>query len=217
VNLAGTLRDRVVVETGASSTDEGRVIAVSGNVGRENDINALFSQAMSSFSRIDAAVTHAGRGGSLSRPPRYFARRMEPGDRCEPERNLPDLQSRCKSDVRWREGGSILVTWSSSAQLAHDETLPYVTSKATMLGMVNAMALNLAGHGIRVNALISGTTATPAMIALPGHAERLARELPLGELATVTELTRRAVFVLGNAIPHLAGSQLKVDSERTIA
>ena len=51
-----------------------------------------------------------------------------------------------------------------------------------------------------VNAFISGTIATPAMIGLPGHAERLARELPLGELVTVTELARRAVFVLGDAI-----------------
>lgn len=52
--------------------------------------------------------------------------------------------------------------------------------------------------------------------AMPGHLEAAARELPLGEAVAPEELGRYAAFVLGDALPHLTGALLTLDSGRTI-
>lgn len=114
-------------------------------------------------------------------------------------------------------GGSIIATGSSTALRGMPGLTPYVAAKAGVHGLVRQLALELAPHRIRVNTLVPGTTATPLALALPGHLEAAAAALPMGEVVAPEELGRYVAFALSDALPHMTGSMLCVDSGRTIA
>lgn len=113
--------------------------------------------------------------------------------------------------------GSILVTGSSSAVRVVPGLSAYIASKAGVHMLTQALALELAGKGTRVNLLVPGQTNTPAIAAMPGYRERVEPLLPMQELVEPEELARLAAFALSDAAPHMTGSILKIDSGRTIA
>lgn len=115
------------------------------------------------------------------------------------------------------EGGSIIATGSSTALRGMTGLTPYVAAKAGVHGLMRQLALELSPHRIRVNTLVPGTTATPLARALPGHLEAAAQALPLGSVVEPEELGRYVAFALSDAMPHMTGALLTVDSGRTIA
>jgi NAD(P)-dependent dehydrogenase (short-subunit alcohol dehydrogenase family) len=114
-------------------------------------------------------------------------------------------------------GGSIIATGSSTALRGMAGLTPYVAAKAGVHGLMRQLALELAPHRIRVNTLVPGTTATPLARALPGHLEAAAGALPMGEPVEPEELGRYFAFALSDAMPHMTGAMLCVDSGRIIA
>ncbi|OWJ86961.1 hypothetical protein CDV51_09190 [Haematobacter massiliensis] len=115
------------------------------------------------------------------------------------------------------QGGSIIATGSSTALRAMAGLTPYTAAKAGVHGLMRQLALELAPHRIRVNTLVPGTTATPLAKALPGHLEAAAAALPMGAPVDPEELGRYVAFALSDAMPHMTGSLLTLDSGRTVA
>lgn len=115
------------------------------------------------------------------------------------------------------KGGSIIATGSSTALRGMEGLTPYVAAKAGVHGLMRQLALELAPHRIRVNTLVPGTTATALARAMPGHLEAAASALPLGEPVEPEELGRYVAFALSDAMPHMTGAMLCVDSGRVIA
>ncbi|WP_228823458.1 SDR family NAD(P)-dependent oxidoreductase [Nocardia blacklockiae] len=128
-----------------------------------------------------------------------------------------------------RSGGGTIVVTSSSNALATDAGRgAYTASKRALVGLVQSAALDYAGDGIRVNALVPGTTDTELVRnagplgALPDDAYRVAMRqwaktnVPgLGRLATPEEI---AAFALTLAAPehgYLTGAQLVIDGGKT--
>lgn len=115
------------------------------------------------------------------------------------------------------QGGAIIATGSSTALRAMAGLTPYTAAKAGVHGLMRQLALELAPHRIRVNTLVPGTTATPLAKALPGHLEAAALALPMGAPVEPEELGRYVAFALSDAMPHMTGSLLTLDSGRTVA
>jgi len=115
------------------------------------------------------------------------------------------------------QGGSIVITGSSTAIRPLSGFLPYIAAKGGLHAMAEALALELGSHRIRVNTLVPGTTATPLTHAMDGYLAKAALALPLGEVTEAAELGRYVAFALSDAVPHMTGSLLKVDSGRTVA
>jgi NAD(P)-dependent dehydrogenase (short-subunit alcohol dehydrogenase family) len=119
--------------------------------------------------------------------------------------------------IRQGRGGSLIATGSSTAVRPISNSAAYIASKGGVHAMMQALALELGPHKIRVNTLVPGQTATPPLIAIEGYLDKAAKLLPLQEVAEPEELARYVVFALGDAAPHMTGTLLKVDSGRTIA
>jgi 3-oxoacyl-[acyl-carrier protein] reductase len=100
-----------------------------------------------------------------------------------------------------------IVNISSSAVRGDPRGVHYSSSKAGVVGLTRAMALALAPHRIRVNAIAPGTTDT----AQPryGHTEEQllarARETPFGRMATPQEIARVAVFLASEDAAWVTG------------
>ncbi len=90
-----------------------------------------------------------------------------------------------------------IVNLSSSSVRGHPLGVHYAASKAGVIGMTRSMALALAPHGIRVNAVAPGLTDTAQPRYQFSEAEMLqqSRLVPLGAMATPDEIADIIVFL----------------------
>jgi NAD(P)-dependent dehydrogenase (short-subunit alcohol dehydrogenase family) len=93
-----------------------------------------------------------------------------------------------------------------------------VATKGAAVQLARALALDWAPDGIRVNAVCPGLVDTPMLAAfvdaLPDAGEarrRLAREQPLGRLATPSECADAVMFLTSAAASFVTGVALPVD------
>lgn len=187
------------------------------DITRSDDLRALFERASSTSGRLDGVIANAGIAGvktpalelSLSEFERLVAINLTG--------TFNTVTEAARMMVRQGGGGSIIATGSSTVLRAMPGLMGYTAAKAGVHAMIENLALELAPHGIRLNTLVPGTTATPLARAMPGHLEAAAKSLPMGEVVEPEELARYVAFVLSDAAPHLTGSLLKIDSGRTIA
>jgi NAD(P)-dependent dehydrogenase (short-subunit alcohol dehydrogenase family) len=116
------------------------------------------------------------------------------------------------------ERGSIVNLSSVNAVLAIPNQVPYVVSKGGVQQLTKVMALALAPHGIRVNAIGPGTIATElAMKAVMGDQaarDRVMGRTPLKRLGTPEEVASIAAFLASADASYMTGQTLFPDGGR---
>jgi 2-deoxy-D-gluconate 3-dehydrogenase len=103
----------------------------------------------------------------------------------------------------------------SAVGLAH-----YDASKHGAWGFTKNVALELAEHGIAVNALAPGAVLTPGVQALQGGgevAEEALAAIPMGRMADPDEIGRIALVLASDLASYMTGSQVVVDGGRLLA
>lgn len=112
-------------------------------------------------------------------------------------------------------GGSIVCIASTAAVMAWEGGAHYSASKAGLVGLVKAMALELGPHGVRVNAICPGTVRTPANddeLDIPGVEAAQAATSPLGRIGTVDDIAEAVAFLAdATKAPWITGASLLVD------
>ena len=120
-------------------------------------------------------------------------------------------------------GGSIVNVSSISGFVAQEKSIPYNTSKAALLGLNRCLAMDLAPHKIRVNAVAPGCIDTPQLradVALAGltYEEDLAIEGPLhllNRFGTADEVANAILFLASEEASFITGTCLMVDGGYT--
>jgi NAD(P)-dependent dehydrogenase (short-subunit alcohol dehydrogenase family) len=97
----------------------------------------------------------------------------------------------------------------------------YAASKGGISALVRSLALDYAGRGIRVNAVVPGATATPLLVtgvvadereAAWAELELRAREqVPLQRMARPEEIARAVLWLLSDEASYVTGSHLVCD------
>ncbi len=115
-------------------------------------------------------------------------------------------------------GGAIVNIASAAAFLSFPSRSGYVASKAGLVGLTRAAAMELGPFGIRVNAIAPGSVATPfsAQVADDPYFMRLEEETPLGRIGQPGEIASTVEFLLGPASSYITGAVIPVDGGRTI-
>jgi NAD(P)-dependent dehydrogenase (short-subunit alcohol dehydrogenase family) len=120
--------------------------------------------------------------------------------------------------LRTAGGGTIVVTASNSALLSEARMLPYAVTKAAAVALARQVARDVAGDGIRVNALCPGWVDTPfnepAWRAYGGRErflESVPRLVPLGRISTPEEIARLACFLLSADSAYVTGHAFVAD------
>jgi 3-oxoacyl-[acyl-carrier protein] reductase len=95
----------------------------------------------------------------------------------------------------------------------------YSASKAGVLGMTRAMALALAPHRIRVNAIAPGLTDTqqPRYGNTEEQIAARAQEIPLGRMAQPEEIARVAVFLASDDAAFITGELIHANGGAYLA
>ncbi len=109
--------------------------------------------------------------------------------------------------------GSIISVTSIEAVRAAPGYAAYAAAKAGVVNYTKTAALELAPHGIRVNAIAPDITLTEGLAQLSGDVgvQRMGDIVPLGRPGHVDEIASAAVFLASDMSAYLTGQTLHVD------
>jgi len=192
--------------------------AFAGDVSSETDWDTLAALITDAHGRLDVLVNNAG---ILLEAP--LVETSLDTWRSVLDVNLTGAFLGCRAMVpllRESEAPAILNVASIDGLRGSRNHAAYAASKGGMLSLTRALALELAGDGIRVNAICPGTVLTPMVEAMLGDAgnpdsERLSMH-PLGRLSTPEEQAAAAVFLCSADASFVTGASLSVDGGRAI-
>ncbi|WP_030776096.1 SDR family NAD(P)-dependent oxidoreductase [Streptomyces sp. NRRL S-920] len=183
---------------------------VQGDISQSADVERMFRHIRAEYGGIDALVHNAGitRDG--------YAVMM--GDAKWQEvidTNLTGAFLCMRAAGRMmaaRRRGSIVTIGSTSAFNPPAGQANYAAAKAGVLAMVKALAKELGGYGVRVNAVVPGFVDTAMTQKMPPAqlAENLKR-VPLGRIGRTEEVGSAVRFLLGDDASYITGTSLVVD------
>jgi len=192
-----------------------RAVAIQGDVAIEADVARTFATIDKELGRLTHLVYNAGSTGGNSR--------LEAADtamiRSVIELNVLGALMCAKAAIprmsakHGGTGGAIVMLSSVAATLGSaGEYVWYAASKGAVDSMTIGLARELAGDGIRVNAVAPGIIATD--IHPPGRLERLAPLTPIGRAGTPDEIAESVLFLLSDASSYTTGTVLRVSGGR---
>jgi NAD(P)-dependent dehydrogenase (short-subunit alcohol dehydrogenase family) len=200
--------ERVAAEARTSGV---RAVVIQGDVAHVAQSQALVARTVAELGGLDVLVNNAG---VYPRSP--FLELSEREWDFVLDVNLKGscfcAQAAAKAMIAGRRRGAIL-NMSSSSVRGQPRGVHYTASKGGVITMTRTMALELAPHGIRVNAIAPGTTDT----AQPrgGNTEEeiaaFAKTIPLGRIAQPEDIASVAVFLACEESRHITGQTLHVN------
>ncbi|WP_267423430.1 SDR family oxidoreductase [Methylobacterium sp. GC_Met_2] len=196
----------------------GRALAVKSDVGSEADVITLF-EAADTLGPLKALVNNAGvvdvksdvADMSLARLQRMMTTNVVGSFLCARE------AVRRMSTKRGGAGGAIVNLSSVAARLGGpSQFVDYAASKGAIDSLTIGLAREVAGEGIRVNAVAPGIIATEihASGGEPDRVERLGPAVPLGRAGTAEEVAAPIVWLLSEDASYTTGAILDVGGGR---
>jgi NAD(P)-dependent dehydrogenase (short-subunit alcohol dehydrogenase family) len=200
--------DKAVQAIGAGVT------VVQGDVSDLDDLDRLFSKVRSDHGRMDVLFANAGLGaleplGKITEASfdLIFGVNVK-GTVFTVQKGLPLM----------RDGGSIILTGSTTASMGTPAFSVYSASKAAIRNLARSWALDLKGTGIRVNVLSPGATATPGLLdglAKTGNGDAmivgLIAQTPLGRMSDPDDIAAVALFLASDDSASMTGSEISAD------
>ena len=122
-------------------------------------------------------------------------------------------QAAAQQMVQRGQGGAVINLASGAAFRSSPRGVHYVSSKAGIVGLTRAAALELAPHRVRVNAIAPGITDTAQPCYGMSEAELQAAgwQLPLGRMGTPEDVADLAVFLASDESRHITGQTIHVN------
>lgn len=172
--------------------------------------------ALDAFGRLDILVNNAGTGG---RGPSHELSDAE--WRRVLALNLDSVFYMARSalsSMLTQESGAIVNIASIFGHVGIPGRAAYSASKAGVVNLTRALALEYGRKGIRVNAVCPGVIRTPLIAHNdPAQLAALADLHPIGRLGEAEEVAQAVSFLAGDAASFITGSSLMVDGGYTAA
>ena len=223
---------RVIVadvnETGAKTTVQqieaarGQAIAMTGDVTRAADNQALVERAVAAWGRLDVFFANAG------------VPQWKTDVEAVEEKTFDTifdvnvkgvyLGAKYALPVMKRAGrGVFLITASTAAIRPRPGGQIYAASKGAVVTLAKALALEVAPHGVRVVAICPVATHTPMLPTFMGKQQvddeglkRYEATVPLGRLNQPEDIANAAVFLASDDAAMITGTTIEVDGGRCI-
>lgn len=195
-----------------------RVLPVAAHVRETQDLRNLFEKVVQEFGRIDIlvnnAATNPGMGLLIDMDEKMYDQIMNT--------NLKGytVLSQLVGKLMKEQGGGAIVNISSVGGVTPDAGLGlYCISKAGIIMLTRAMAVELGEFNIRVNAIAPGVVQTRFSQALWSNEQLMSQEMkhtPLRRIAQPEEVARVALFLASDASAYITGQTIVMDGGGSI-
>lgn len=186
-------------------------------------VRSAVDRAAETFGRLDILVNNAGGVNG-----RRFLEQSERSWRRHIDINLVSVLAATSAAapvmIQGGRGGSMVNVASIEAHRAAPMYAVYAACKAGMVNFTRTMALELAEHRIRVNAIAPDMTRTPGMSGMAGGGERpeasgpdgyrrpgVEAYIPLGREGVIEECGQVAAFLASPLASYVTGACIPVD------
>lgn len=179
------------------------------------DIDALVAHTLKAFGGVDIVVNNAG----ITHAADFFDLTEADFDRVM-SINLKAaflLSQAAARDMKTRKSGAIINMSSINAVLAIPNQIPYAASKGGVNQLTKVMALALAPHGIRVNAIGPGTILTDMakkVLSDPAAGNRAMSRTPIGRFGEPEEIASVALFLASEESSYIIGQTIYPEGGR---
>lgn len=213
--------DGASAEATVAEMAPGQGVALAGDVANPAAIDRIVEATMRRHGRIDVFFQNAG-VPQAARPVEEIA--LDEWHRIIAV-NLTALfigAQQVAPIMKRQRSGVILVTASIAGIRPRPGLSAYVASKGGAIALVKALALELAPHNVRVNAICPVAVRTPMMTkfgfgASEAEAEqRFVASIPLGRLTTPEDIAGAALYLASDAASAVTGVAFEIDGGRGI-
>lgn len=195
----------------------GEATAFQVDVTEQAQIDSAFTATIERYGKVDSCFANAGGGG--------FRGLSHKTDR---QTWLDTIDLNLMSVVQtWApvtdhllkrgEGGRLIVTSSVAALMGTGGAAGYSTTKAAVLGLVQALAVELGRSGIRVNAILPGFIETEMSLTTSQEFQESARRRSaIGRIGLLEDMEGIAVFLASKHSDFMTGQSVIMDGGHTI-
>ncbi|MAS35324.1 MAG: dehydrogenase [Anaerolineaceae bacterium] len=211
--MIGDIDAPLATETAATiRADGGRVSTCTVDVSVQQQVEALVMQTIDTFGQIDILVNNAG---IINRDP-VLETRVEDWQRVF-DVNVNGMfyatVAAAQRMVERGQGGHILNLASPNAAIGAYNRSCYAATKGAIESYTRCCAVELAEHGIQVNAIAPGFTATEinSRFFTPQILSALEFRLPVGRVAQPEEIAAAALAIVSGDMSFMVGQIVRVD------
>ncbi|MCQ4362243.1 SDR family oxidoreductase [Mycobacterium gordonae] len=190
----------------------GTAVPIACDVTRQDQVTAMVDRMTAELGGIDIAVCNAG---IVSVTP-MLDMSLEEFERIQ-HTNVTGVfltaQAAARAMVAQGRGGSIITTASMSGHIINipQQVGHYCTSKAAVIHLTKAMAVEFAPHHIRVNSISPGYIMTELVEPLAEYHRLWEPKIPMGRIGRPEELNGLYLYLASAASSYMTGSDLVID------
>ena len=213
VCIWGTNIDKNAAAEQALAAHGRQVVALRYDVGDEAEVERACAETLNRLGRVDACFANAGIGGSMP----FIEMTTEEWRRIL-RVNLDGvfftLRAAARHMVARGGGGSLAVTSSLAAIEGQARGEHYAATKGAGIAMIRGLAVELARHGIRANAILPGWIETPMTEGFFGWEpmqKKVFPRIPIRRWGEGRDFGGLAVYLASDASAYHTGDTLVVD------
>ncbi|MEM3703470.1 MAG: 3-oxoacyl-ACP reductase FabG [Candidatus Bathyarchaeia archaeon] len=186
-------------------------VPIKADVSNMHEVEQMFSKTVETFGRIDVLVNNAG----INRDAMIHKMSLEDWDAVI-NVNLKGTFNCSKVAAKYmmeQKYGRIINISSVMGQMGNIGSANYVASKAGIIGLTKALALELARYGdITVNAVAPGFVNTEMTWRVPEKIlKSFLERIPLRRVAEPEEISRLVVFLASDAAKYITGQVIAIN------
>lgn len=197
----------LVKELKANGAEAVEILA---DVSVEADVEAMFSEVVKRFGRIDVVVNNAG----ITRDALVLRMKLEDWQKVI-DVNLTGafLVSRAAAKVMLKQRSGRIINVSSVVGIGGNAgQANYASSKAGLIGLTKSLAKELAARGVTCNAVAPGFIETAMTAVLPEEVKNdFLKSIPLSRFGTPEDVAYAVGFLASPKAGYLTGQVLRID------